>query len=104
MNVVKKMEEVIKKGRLCWNIAGIIIQIGYILIGFYFSFGFCATYYSQKSSFCLALFCTCGLDFLFTEFLWEIIISLLYYISDIGRIPLFFGMMFNRLRNLKHLV
>ena len=76
INVLKQMEDIIKKGRLFWNILGIIIQIVYIVMGFYFAFGFCATYYYQRSTFTLALICTCGFDFLISEFLWEIIIMI----------------------------
>ena len=104
MEVVRKIENVIKKGRIFWIILGILIQLIYIFFGFYFSFGFCATYYKQRNTFCLALFVTCGLDFLFIEFIWEIFISILFYISDFGIIPSFFGMLFNQLRYIKHLV
>ena len=104
MNLVKQTENILKKGRLFWNILGTIIQLIYVSIGFYFSFGFCATYYLQNNSFCLAMALTCGIDFLFTEFIWEIFIGFLFYISDLGRIPVFFGTIFNRFRNIKHLV
>ena len=102
MHMIKQINAIANKGRFFWNILGLLLQLIYIFFGFYFSFGFCATYYYQRNSFCLALVCTCGIDFLFTEFIWEIIIGLLYYISDLGRIPLFFGTLFNRLRNIKH--
>ena len=102
--MIKEIDNIINKGRIFWIILGIIIQLIYICSGFYFSFGFCATYYYQRNSFCLALACTCGIDFILTELLWEIIIGILFYISDFGRIPLFFGMIFNRLRNIKHLI
>ena len=104
MNLVKQTENILKKGRLFWNILGTIIQLIYVSIGFYFSFGFCATYYLQKNSFCLAMALTCGIDFFFTEFIWEIFIGFLFYISDLGRIPVFFGTIFNRFRNIKRLV
>ena len=104
MNVLKQMENTVKKGRFFWNLLGIIIQLLFIFIGFYFSFGFCATYSYQNSSFCLGLIITCGLDFIVTEFLWEILIGLLFYIRDCGRIVVFLGTFFNTLRNIKHLV
>ena len=104
INVLKQMEDIIKKGRLFWNILGIIIQIVYIVMGFYFAFGFCATYYYQRSTFTLALICTCGFDFLISEFLWEIIIGLLFYVRNWGRVIVFFGTLLNTLRNIKHLV
>jgi hypothetical protein len=104
INVLKQTQDIIEKGRLFWNILGIIIQVIYIVVGFYFAFGFCATYYYQRSTFTLALICTCGFDFLVAEFLWEIIIGLLFYIRDWGRVIVFFGTLFNTLRNIKHLV
>ena len=104
MNVFKLTEEVIKKGRIFWNILGVIIQILYIFIGFYFSFGFCATYSYQSSTFCFALICTCGFDILVGELLWEIIIGFLFYIRNFSRLVLFLGTLFNNLRNIKHLV
>ena len=104
INELKLTEEIIKKGRLFWNILGIIIQIFYIIIGFYFSFGFCATYSYQSSTFCFALICTCGFDFLICEFLWEIIIGILFYFRDVSRLLVFLGTILNTLRNIKHLV
>ena len=104
MNVLKQTEEIIKKGRLFWNILGLIIQFIYIFIGFYFAFGFCATYYYQRSTFTLALICTCGFDFIVAEVVWEVVIGLLFYIRDWGRIIVFFGTLLNTMRNIKHLV
>ena len=104
INVLKQTEDIIKKGRLFWIILGIIIQVTYIVIGFYFAFGFCATYYYQRSTYFFALICTIGFDFLVAEFVWEIIIGLLFYIRECGRIIVFFGTLFNTLRNIKHLV
>ena len=104
IHVLKEMEDIIKKGRIFWNILGIIIQVVYIIVGFYFAFGFCATYYYQRSTFALALICTLGFDFLVAEFLWEIVIALLFYIRDVSRIIVFLGTLFNTLRNIKHLV
>ena len=103
INILKQTDDIIKKGRMFWNILGVIIQIMYIVLGFYFSFGFCATYSYQRSTFGLSLICTCGLDFLITEFLWEIIIGILFYFGDIGRIIVFLGKFLNSLRNIKHL-
>ena len=104
INVLKQMEDITKKGRIFWNILGVVIQIIFILMGFYFAFGFCATYYYQRSTFTLALICTIGFDFLISEFLWEIVIGLLFYVRNWGRIIVFFGTLFNSLRNIKHLV
>ena len=104
INVLKQHDEIINKGRLFWNILGIIIQIIYILGGFYFSFGFCATYYYQRTTFILALICTILLDFFIAEFAWEIFIALIYYFRDVGRVIVFFGTVFNKLRDIKHLV
>jgi len=104
MNLLKEVESTIKTGRFFWNMLGIIIQLFYIFIGFYFSFGFCATYSYQKSTFCLGLVITCLFDVIITEPLWEILIGLLFYIRDYGRIVLFFGTIMNTLRNIKHLI
>jgi hypothetical protein len=103
MNVLKQIEDIIYKGRFFWKLLGIIIQVIYIIAGFYFSFGFCATYYYQRTTFILALICTVALDFFVTEFAWEIFIALLYYFRDVGRIIVFFGALFNKLREIKHL-
>jgi hypothetical protein len=103
MNVLKQIEDIIYKGRFFWKLLGIIIQVIYIIAGFYFSFGFCATYYYQRTTFILALICTVALDFFVTEFAWEIFIALLYYFRDVGRIIVFFGALFNKLRDIKHL-
>ena len=103
INVLKQTEDIINKGRLFWKILGIVIQVIYIIAGFYFSFGFCATYYYQRTTFILALICTLALDFFITEFAWEIFIALLFYFRDVGRIIVFFGTLFNKLRDIKHL-
>ena len=104
INVLKENDEIINKGRLFWKILGVIIQIIYILGGFYFAFGFCATYYYQRTTFILALICTILLDFFIAEFAWEIFIALIYYFRDVGRVIVFFGTVFNKLRDIKHLV
>ena len=104
MGLLKKVENTVKKGRIFWNILGVIIQIFFIFLGFYFSFGFCATYSYQGSTFCLGLIITCLFDFLIAEPVWEIIIGLLFYIRDSGRIVVFFGTLLNTLRNIKHLI
>ena len=104
MNLLKEVENTVKTGRFFWNILGFIIQLFYIFIGFYFSFGFCATYSYQRSTFGLGLIITILFDLIITEPLWEILIGLLYYIRDYGRIVLFFGTILNTLRNIKHLI
>ena len=104
INILKQMEDITKKGRLFWNILGIVIDVIFILMGFYFAFGFCATYYYQRSTFTLALILTIGFDFLIAEIVWEVIIGLLFYIRNWGRVIVFFGTLFNSLRNIKHLV
>ena len=104
MNLLKEVENTVKTGRFFWNILGFIIQLFYIFIGFYFSFGFCATYSYQRSTFGLGLIITILFDLIITEPFWEILIGLLYYIRDYGRIVLFFGTILNTLRNIKHLI
>ncbi len=104
INVIKQAEEVTKKGRILWKILGVVIQWIYIILGFYFSFGFCATYPYQKGTFIVALGVTIGFDIILGEFLWELVICLLYYHKDIGRCLVFFGTVFNLLRNINHLV
>ena len=103
ITVLKETEDIIYKGRTFWKILGIIIQILYIIMGFYFAFGFCSTYYYQRTTFILALICTLVLDFFVTDIAWEILIAFLYYFRDIGRIIVFFGTLFNKLRDIKHL-
>ena len=104
LNALKQTEDIIKKGRFFWNFLGILIQMLYLIIGFYFSFGFCATYSYQGNTFCLGLILTCAIDFIVTEIVWEIIIALLFYIRDYGRLVVFFGTLLNTLRNIKHLI
>ena len=103
MNVLKQTEDIIIKGRFFWKLLGLIIQIIYILGGFYFAFGFCATYYYQRTTFILALICTILFDFFIAEFVIEIFIAFLYYFRDVGRIIVFLGTIFNKLRDIKHL-
>ena len=103
LNVLKQTEEIIFKGRVFWKILGVIIQVIYLIIGFYFAFGFCATYYYQRTTFILALVCTILWDFFIAEFAWEILIGFLFYFRDIGRVIVFFGTLFNKLRDIKHL-
>ena len=104
ITVLKDIEDIVFKGRLFWNILGVVIQIIFIVMGFYFSFGFCATYYYQRYTYILALICTIAFDFTFGELGWEVIIGFLYYFRDVGRIIVFFGTLFNTMRNIKHLV
>ena len=104
ITMMKQIDNIINRGRFFWNVLGVLIQIIFTFAGFYFSFGFWVTYYYQRNTFLLAIVITCGIDFIFTEFFWEIIIGLLFYFRDIGRIILILGMIFNRLRNIKHLV
>ena len=103
INVLKQTEEIILKGRFFWKLLGVIIQVIYIIMGFYFAFGFCATYYYQRTTFILALICTLVWDFFVAEVAWEILIAFLYYFRDIGRVIVFFGTLFNKLRDIKHL-
>ena len=103
INVLKQTEEIILKGRFFWKLLGVIIQVIYIIMGFYFAFGFCATYYYQRTTFILALICTLAWDFFVAEIAWEILIGFLYYFRDIGRVIVFFGTLFNKLRDIKHL-
>ena len=100
---MKETEDIIYKGRTFWKILGIIIQVIYLIMGFYFAFGFCSTYYYQRTTFILALICTLVMDFFVTEFAWEILIAFLYYFRDVGRVIVFFGTLFNKLRDIKHL-
>ena len=104
MRILKQLEDIVKHGRIFWNILGVIIQILYVIIGFYFSFGFCATFSYQSSTFCLGLIIIVLFDFIIAEPVWEIVIGLLYYVRDWGRLIVFFGTIFNSLRNIKHLI
>ena len=103
LKVLKQTDQIVNKGRIFWKILGFIIQIIYISSGFYFSFGFCATYYYQRSTYFLSLICTVLLDFFVSEFAWEILIAFLFYFRDCGRIILFFGVLLNKLRDINHL-
>ena len=74
INVLKQTEEIILKGRFFWKLLGVIIQVIYIIMGFYFAFGFCATYYYQRTTFILALICTLAWDFFVAEIDWIFIL------------------------------
>ena len=103
IKVLKQTEDIIHKGRLFWKILGLIIQILYITSGFYFSFGFCATYYYQRSTYFFAIICTILWDCFVAEFAWEIFLAFLFYFRDEGRIIVFFGVLLNKMRDIKHL-
>ena len=103
ITVLKETEDILYKGRIFWKILGVIIQVILIITGFYFAFGFCATYYYQRTTYCLALICTLLWDFFISEFAWEILIGFLFYFRDVGRVIVFFGTLFNKLRDIKHL-
>ena len=102
--VLKETEDIINKGRFFWNALGVVIQIIFTFMGFYFAFGFCATYWYQRTTFILAIIIDIVTDFCIFEFVWEIIIGLLFYLRDVGRIICFLGAMLNKLRDIKHLV
>ena len=101
--ISKQYDHIIKE-RKWWNIFGLIIIFIYIFLGFYFSFGFCAVYIYQRSTFILCLILTIISDFLLWEFLWELFLCFLYSIRNSCRCMVIFGEFLNRMKFMKNLV
>jgi hypothetical protein len=100
--ISKQYDHIIKE-RKWWNIFGLIIIFIYIFLGFYFSFGFCAVYIYQRSTFILCLILTIISDFLIWEFLWELFLCFLYSIRNSCRCMVIFGEFLNRMKFMKNL-
>ena len=103
LDIMKNFDEIIKNN-IWWNILGVFVQWVYIIISFYFSFGFYCTYEYQRKTFFLGVIITLISDILFWEFVWEGIIAFLYSLKECGRFIVMLGEFFNRMRNMKQLV
>jgi hypothetical protein len=101
---IMRQYDLLVNHRFWWNFLGVLIQWIYIIIGLHFSFTFCPVYYYQKKTFLLAYLVTIISDILIFEFLWELIILLLFHIRKIGGVIVRLGEFFNRARNIKHLI
>jgi hypothetical protein len=103
LDIMKNFDEIIKNN-IWWNILGVFVQWVYIIISFYFSFGFYCTYEYQRKTFFLGVIITLISDIFFWEFVWEGIIAFLYSLKECGRFIVMLGEFFNRMRNMKQLV
>ena len=102
LNIEKDFDTIINH-RCYWNILGVIIQIIFSLISFYFSFCFVCIYTYLKNTFVYAIFATILLDFFFFEFLWELILAILFLIRKRGRGFIYVAEFCNRMRHMKTL-
>ena len=87
-----------------WNLSGVIIQWIYNVVAIYFAFGFCATYYYQRTTFFIAFVTTVLADLIIVEVLWEFVIAVLYAIRKKGRCILTLCEFLSRMRNVKQVV
>ena len=102
LEIFKEYDKLVKH-RFWWNFLGVFIQWIYYFVSIYFSFGFCATYYYQRTTFFWAFIISFCLDILLFEFIWELIISLLYAIRNKGRCVIRLCEFLNRMRNMRTL-
>ena len=85
-----------------WNeFVYVIVEIVIWCIGFYFSFGFCATYVKQNSSFITGMAVIIGVDCFVFEFVYEGVIVVLYRFRKWKRGVLVVGEFMNLWRNVK---
>ena len=102
LNIEKDFDDVVNH-RCCWNFLGIIIQLIYFLISFYFAFCFVCTYSYQSKTYILSIVVTILSDILIFEFLWEFILAFLYIIKKKGRCIIYIAEFLNRMRHMKTL-
>ena len=93
--------DTIANHRFWWNFLGVLIQWMYIAISIYFAFGFCATYYYQRTTFFIAYIATVLGDIVLFEVMWEGVVAFLYAIRHKCVIRL--CEFLNRMRNMKSL-
>ena len=92
-----RMKEVHK-----WNeFVYVVVQVVIWCVGFYFSFGFCATYVKQDSSFIVGMAVIIGVDCFVLEFVYEGVIAVLYRFRKWKRGVLVVGEVMNLWRNVK---
>ena len=85
-----------------WNeFVYIVVEIVVWCVGFYFSFGFCATYVAQASSFIVGIAFIVGFDCFVFEFAYEGIIVVLYRFRKWKRGVLIVAEFMNSWRNVK---
>ena len=89
--------------RKYYNLGGILIDILFILLSFYFSFGFCATYLYQKDTFIIGVAICIISDLLIWELIYEFILSIFYMQRKCGKICITIIEFLNRMRTVKSL-
>lgn len=55
-----------------WNFLGVFIEWIFIIVSIYFAFGFCATYYYQRTTFFMAYVITAIAHLVVLEILWKL--------------------------------
>ena len=90
--------------RFWWNFLGVFTQWIYIIISIYFSFGFCANYYYQKTTFLLAFIVASLTDLFLFDILWEVLIAMTFSIRIKGGWLIIICEFMNRMRNMKNLI
>ena len=98
-----KIYETILKWKFYYNLGGILIDIIYIIMSIYFSFGFCATYLYQKNSFIIGIIIIIINDLIICEVIYEMFLALLYKYRKKGNLIIKIGEFLNRLRTIKSL-
>ena len=89
--------------RKYYNLGGILIDILFILLSFYFSFGFCATYLYQKDTFIIGVAICIISDLLIWELIYEFLLSIFYMQRKCGKICIKIIEFLNRMRTVKSL-
>ena len=95
--------KLLMKETILYNILAIILDIFYILVSFYFSFGFCATYLYQKKSFIGGIIFGIISDITLFELLYEFILSILYKYRKKGRCIIQISEFLNKMRTIRAL-
>ena len=102
LETLKSYQNVMKE-TILYNILAIILDIFYILVSFYFSFGFCATYLYQKKSFIGGIIFGIISDITLFELLYEFILSILYKYRKKGRCIIQISEFLNKMRTIRAL-
>ena len=98
-----KIYDTILKWKFYYNLGGILIDLFYIIISIYFSFGFCATYLYQNKTFIIGIIITIINDLIIYEIIYEMFLALLYKYRKNGSFIIKIGEFLNRLRTIKSL-
>ena len=98
-----KIYDTILKWKFYYNLGGILINLIYIIMSIYFSFGFCATYLYQNKTFIIGVSITIISDLIICEIIYEMFLALLYKYRKNGNLIIKIGEFLNRLRTIKSL-